>query len=211
MSVQISRRGLLGGIAALSGMAAVEPASAALRLPMARPSGLVTSSPKSAPEADLLAAAGDARTLRLFNLHTGEHAKITYWAEGKYEPEAMAEIDHILRDHRAHEAYRMAPDLLDLMYAMQLKLDTSEELNIISGYRSPQTNAALRANSKGVAKRSYHMKGMAVDIRVPNRNVGKVYDAAMDLRVGGVGYYPRSDFVHIDVGPVRRWGAARRA
>ena len=103
----------------------------------------------------------------------------------------------------------MAPDLLDLMYAMQLKLDTSEELNIISGYRSPQTNASLRAKSKGVAKRSYHMKGMAVDIRVPNRNVGKVYDAAMDLRVGGVGYYPRSDFVHIDVGPVRRWGAAR--
>ena len=190
-------------------MAAVEPASAALRLPMERPSGLITPSPKSSSEADLLSAAGDARTLRLFNTHTGEHAKITYWAEGKYEPEALAEINHILRDHRVDEVHKMAPDLLDLMYAMQLKLDTSDELNIISGYRSPQTNAALRAKSKGVAKHSYHMKGMAVDIRVPNRNVGKVYDAAMALRVGGVGYYPRSDFVHIDVGPVRRWGAAR--
>jgi len=147
--------------------------------------------------------------LKLLNTHTGERASVTYWADGKYEPQALAEINHILRDHRNNQVHEMAPDLLDLLYAMHLKLDTNEELHIISGYRSPETNAALRAKSKGVAKHSYHMKGMAADIRVPGRNVGRIYDAAMNLRVGGVGYYPRSEFVHIDVGPVRRWGATR--
>ena len=209
MSVEISRRGLLGGIAALSTMAAVEPASAALRLPLERPAGLILPTPKATPEKGLLAKAGDVRVLKLLNTHTGERASIPYWENGEYEPQALAEINHLLRDHRDNKVHEMAPGLLDLLYAMHMKLDTNEELHIISGYRSPETNAALRAKSKGVAKHSYHMKGMAADIRVPGRQTGRIYDAAMSLRVGGVGYYPRSEFVHIDVGPVRRWGATR--
>lgn len=145
------------------------------------------------------------RMLKFDNLHTGEKLKTVYWQNGKYLPGSLAEINHILRDFRANEVKPIDTDLLDLLNIMQKKLETDRPFEIISGYRSPRTNAMLRGRSSGVARNSYHMRGMAIDIRVPGRELVQVRRAALDLSRGGVGYYPSSGFVHVDVGPVRAW------
>jgi uncharacterized protein YcbK (DUF882 family) len=145
------------------------------------------------------------RSVALKNLHTGEHLNTVYWAEGRYVPDAMRRINWLLRDHYTDEVRRIDPELLDLLTKLQAKLRTREPFQILSGYRSPATNAMLASMTDGVAQHSLHMQGMAVDIRVPDRSLVKVQHAALSLAAGGVGFYPRSDFVHVDVGRIRRW------
>jgi uncharacterized protein YcbK (DUF882 family) len=146
-----------------------------------------------------------ARSIALHNLHTGERVNSIYWEEGKYIPETLHRVNWVLRDYRTEEVFRISPELVDLLARLQLRLRSREPYQVISGYRSPSTNAMLAAMTDGVAQNSLHMHGKAIDIRVPDRSLVKVHRAAMELEAGGVGYYPRSDFVHVDVGRVRRW------
>jgi uncharacterized protein YcbK (DUF882 family) len=149
-------------------------------------------------------AMGD-RSLSFYNTHTGESLKTVYWAQGDYFPEALNEISHILRDHYSGDVKAIAPGLLDLAHRLRRVLDVDAPIHIISGYRSPHTNAMLASRSGGVAKHSMHLDGAALDLRVPGRDLKDVHRAALALQGGGVGYYARSDFVHIDIGRVRRW------
>src|SRR5271155_130058 len=145
------------------------------------------------------------RTLRFYNLHTGETLNTVYSENGRYIPDALNQINYILRDFRANEIKAIDPRLLDLLYTLNGRLYTQEPFEIISGYRSPATNAMLAARSEGVARHSLHIEGKAADIRVPGRDLREVWRAAMDMWSGGVGFYPRSDFVHVDCGRVRFW------
>lgn len=151
-----------------------------------------------------LASKGERR-LAFHNLHTGESLKATYWQDGEYVADELAAINHVLRDHRAAEAGDMAPQLMDMLYVLQGKLGINRPFEVISGYRSPQTNAMLRSKSSGVAKKSRHMLGQAIDVRLPGKQLEDLLRAARDLRAGGVGYYARSRFIHLDTGPYRTW------
>ncbi|MEO6696923.1 MAG: DUF882 domain-containing protein [Gammaproteobacteria bacterium] len=145
------------------------------------------------------------RTLAFFNTHTGEHLNTVYCANGEYIPGALAEINRILRDHRNEQIGAMHPQLLDLLHAISARLDSRQPFHVISGFRSKESNAMLAERSGGVAKHSLHMQGLAMDIRVPGCDLAVLRKAAVALQGGGVGYYPRSDFVHVDVGRVRYW------
>jgi uncharacterized protein YcbK (DUF882 family) len=146
------------------------------------------------------------RSLSLLNTHTGESLKkVVYWEQGSYIPDALDHLNHVLRDHRTNEVHSIDPMTLDLMAAISRKFDGKRPFEIISGYRSPKTNRALSRNSKAVAKNSFHMQGKAVDLRLPGVPLKVLRKAALELRMGGVGYYPKSDFVHVDSGRVRHW------
>lgn len=145
------------------------------------------------------------RSLWLFNAHTEEEVHVVYWSRGSYVPEGLSRIDLLLRDHRTGDVVSMDPCLLDLLHDLSRRLDARGPFHVISGYRSPRTNAALRAQGHGVAKNSFHMKGMAADINLPGCPLPVLRRVALDADVGGVGYYPGPGFVHVDVGPVRRW------
>ena len=145
------------------------------------------------------------RTLRLYNTHTGESLRSVFWAEGQFIPDALKDINKLLRDHRNDKIAEMDPKLIVLLNDVSDKFGDSQVLHIISGYRSPESNAKLAAASGGVAKHSMHMDGKAIDIRVPGKNLVHVHKAAMAARGGGVGYYPDSQFVHMDTGRVRSW------
>ena len=145
------------------------------------------------------------RALSLDNIHTGEKMRTIYWQEGAYLPEALAEINYLLRDFRTGEVKDIDTDLLDLLFALQRKLDSHVAFDVISGYRSPETNSLLHSKSDGVAKNSLHTLGMAIDIRLPGYELKTLRSTAIDLRRGGVGYYPKSDFVHVDIGRIRYW------
>ncbi len=151
------------------------------------------------------AAGPGARALAFRNLHTGEFLRATYWAAGQYVREGLSQIDRLLRDHRTNLVHPIDRRLLDLLDELHGRLDTTGPFEVISGYRSPATNARLVATSSGVASGSLHVAGMAIDIRVPGRPLQAVRDAAKALGGGGVGYYPDSNFVHVDVGRVRYW------
>lgn len=148
------------------------------------------------------------RTLCFYNLHTGESLKTAYWVEGEYIPESLTDINHLMRDFRNNEIKPIDLNLLNLLHAITLQLDTSKPVQLISGYRSPSTNALLHAHSSGVAKHSLHMDGMAADIRIPGHDLRELHKVAIAMQRGGVGYYPRSDFVHVDVGHLRYWTGA---
>ncbi len=145
------------------------------------------------------------RTLTLQNLHTGEKLNVMYQERGVYLAQALKEINYILRDHRTGEIEPIDIRLLDLLYSLQNRLETSGTIHVISGYRSPETNRLLNQQSNGVAKKSLHMKGKAVDIRMPGVDLRFLKKAAVSMGRGGVGYYPSSAFVHVDTGPVRYW------
>lgn len=145
------------------------------------------------------------RCLSFYNIHTGEALNAVYWSVDGYVPEALDDINHILRDFRTGEIKPIEPDLLDLLHTLRTSLGTQESLHVISGYRSPETNAVLREKSLGVAEKSLHIEGRAADIRLPGYSTRDLHQAALALGVGGVGYYPTSDFVHVDTGPVRSW------
>jgi uncharacterized protein YcbK (DUF882 family) len=151
------------------------------------------------------AAASPSRSLSLLNLHTGEALKATYWEAGAYVSDALSALNRLLRDHRTGEVHPMSPSLLDLVSTLTDKLETKQTVQIISGYRSPQSNAALHRASSGVATKSLHMQGQALDIRIAGVDLARLRDAAWSMQRGGVGFYPGSDFVHVDVGRVRRW------
>jgi uncharacterized protein YcbK (DUF882 family) len=148
------------------------------------------------------------RTLAFDCTNTGETLDpIDYWVEGKYVPDALDEINDALRDYRTGEVYPIATRLLDLLHGLGTRLETGGRFELTSGYRSPETNAALHELDSGVASNSLHMKGLAADISVPDRDLRDVYETALAMRMGGVGYYPDpdDDFIHLDVGRVRRW------
>jgi uncharacterized protein YcbK (DUF882 family) len=147
------------------------------------------------------------KKLSFLNLHTGERTRATYWANGRYIPEGMRAINHVLRDHRTGDRYTIDPDLFDVLYLLQHKLGTRQEFHVISAYRSPATNAKLAEQNGGVAKNSMHTHGKAIDIRLPGRKLSDLRTAALSLQMGGVGYYPSSNFVHLDTGHVRTWGS----
>jgi len=145
------------------------------------------------------------RTLRLYNTHTGESLRSVFWAEGQFIPDALKDINKLLRDHRNDKVADMDPKLILLLNDVSDKFGDGQTLHIISGYRSPESNAKLAAASNGVAKHSMHMDGKAIDIRMPGKNLAQLHKAAMSMKGGGVGYYPDSQFVHMDTGRVRYW------
>lgn len=145
------------------------------------------------------------RKLNLRNLRTGEQVTASFWEEGHYLDEGLSSFNRVMRDVRRNEVFPIDRTLYDQLFLLQHRLGRKGEIQIISGYRSPETNRMLQQRSKGVAKKSYHMLGQAVDLRMPGVALADLQRAAKQLRVGGVGYYPRSDFVHLDTGPVRSW------
>ncbi len=151
------------------------------------------------------AALAAARKLSFHHTHTGETLSTTYWQNGIYDSSALNELNFILRDFVNGAEEPIDRRLLDLLADLHHNLGSHAPFEIISAYRSPATNAMLRANSDGVAKNSYHMKAMAIDIRLQDVPLDKLHQVAVDMKRGGVGIYRKSDFVHIDVGPVRYW------
>jgi len=145
------------------------------------------------------------RQLAFYHLHTGEKLSTTYWADGDYITQELQSLNHLLRDHRSGEIQSIDTNLLDLLYVLHQQVDKAGAYHIISGYRSPKTNAKLRQQSNGVAKKSLHMQGKAIDVRLPGVELKHLRKVALNLRVGGVGYYPKSDFVHLDTGRHRFW------
>jgi len=175
-----SRRAILGAFAGLCAIAAA---------------------PTYANAAGFLRGAGDIRRIRLSNQRTGEALDTIYWADGRYIPEAMTEISFFMRDWRQNEVRQYHPANIDILAATLRMLETEEPYLVISGYRTPQTNRMLR----GAARDSYHMKAMAADVRLQSRDIRYISKAAFACNGGGVGIYPRSNFVHMDCGPVRSW------
>lgn len=160
----------------------------------------------------VLAAKGPAKSLSLYNSHTDESLGVAYSKNGCYVPEALQKIDHLFRDYRTGDIKPIDPRLLDYLHAISksMKLTPQNPFHVISAYRSPRTNALLRRRSRKVAKNSYHMRGMAVDIRLPGYRTSSLRKAARRLRLGGVGYYPGPRFVHIDLGKARTWSSGWR-
>ncbi len=162
-----------------------------------------------APMGSALARTADqqVRGLSLVNLHTSESIAIDYFADGAYIPEALRALDRFMRDPIDGTRHRMSPGLYDLLNRIHGLMETPLPFHLISGYRSPKTNAMLRRRSRGVAKRSLHMRGLAADIRLPGRDLKYLWRAARALEGGGVGLYTRSNFIHVDTGRPRSWGA----
>ena len=180
----MTRRGLLGAFAAT----------------------MVIAAPTLSNAFGVLKGAGDIRRIRMYSGRTGESMDTIYWIEGEYIPEVLKEINHFMRDWRSDETIKIDPRNVDIMAASHRLMDVSEPYMLLSGYRSPGTNAMLRSKSSGVAKNSLHMKGQAADLRLKSRTVGQMAKAASACSSGGVGRYSRSNFVHMDCGPVRSWG-----
>ena len=143
--------------------------------------------------------------LSLYNTHTHESLDVCYYAQGQYSSKSLTKIDHILRDHRTEEIKPIHKGLLNLLHSISMTLDQPARFHIVSGYRSPETNAELSKQSKYVVKNSLHMKGEAADIRIPGYDTRRLRNVCMKLKAGGVGYYRKSDFVHLDIGLVRHW------
>ncbi len=191
----MDRRNFLkfAGTTAFNG-ALVGGSAAAMLLP-----ANATTPPVAAP------ARSDARLLSFVNTHTGDTFADAYWERGNYVPDAMAAINHVMRDHRSGETHAIDPRLLDQLHTLKGVVGGAAPYQIISGYRSPASNAMLREQSSGVATRSLHMEGRAIDIRVGGVDLPRLRDAALGMQAGGVGYYEASDFIHVDTGRVRRW------
>jgi uncharacterized protein YcbK (DUF882 family) len=149
--------------------------------------------------------APDAHLISLLNVNTGERLSCAYREKGILVPDATAALDRLLRDHRNDEIRPIDPQLLDLLHDTAANFGSSEPFQVVSGYRSAATNAAMRRRGAGVAKHSYHINGRAVDVSLPGVQLAQLRRAARDLKSGGVGYYPGSRFVHLDTGPVRSW------
>lgn len=149
--------------------------------------------------------ASHQRQLSLVNLHTEEVLDTVYWSHGNYVQAELDKVNHILRDHRTGDVHRIDPRLLDLLVQLRDVMQSTEAFHVISGYRSPATNKMLRKKDSGIGIKSLHMLGKAIDIRLPGIPLDHLRDAALKLKLGGVGYYPKSSFVHVDVGRVRFW------
>ncbi|HEX3862078.1 MAG TPA: DUF882 domain-containing protein [Stellaceae bacterium] len=174
----LTRRRVLGTAAVATGVALVRPATAVSFAP---------------------------RSVSLYNTHTSEWVRTVYWADGHYIRDAVRDINWVLRDHHSNEVRPMNAGVLDVLGMLRHRLECNDPFLIISGYRSPTTNHMMYLRGDGVASNSFHIKGMAIDLRCEGRDLTHVHSAALSMRCGGVGYYPRSDFVHVDCGPVRCW------
>ncbi len=172
--------------------------------PVLLKSSLVSSAIQSGVPYVDMRSGGANRQISLFNTHTGEHLSSAYWKNGQFDDKTLSHIDYILRDHRENKIHPMSTKLIDIIYSIQQHFG-NKELHIVSGYRTPKTNAMLREVSSGVARNSYHIKGMAIDLRIPGVPTKRIRNFAQTQRAGGVGWYPNSGFVHIDIGPVRFW------
>jgi uncharacterized protein YcbK (DUF882 family) len=153
----------------------------------------------------LLARSVGIRALQFVHTHTGERLAVEYFGGGTYLPDALAAINHLLRDFRTGDVHTIDPGLLDLLYSLTSLTGATRPFQIISGYRSPATNEMLRQHTDGVAAGSLHLCGQAIDVRLADVPLAKLRDAALAVRGGGVGYYPGQDFVHVDTGRVRAW------
>src|SRR5579863_2557997 len=158
-----------------------------------------------ASRAGICADSVEERALSFSHTHTGETLSVVYFRDGHYLPESLGRVKNLLRDFRTNEEHTIDPALLDILFELQLKAHHNGPFEVISGYRSPQTNAALRSRSSAVAEHSLHMQGRAIDIRLRGFPTAKLRDIAIALQRGGVGFYPVSDFVHVDTGRVRKW------
>lgn len=167
--------------------------------------GLVTMASSSAWAAAIRMPNSGSFKVAFRNQHTGESFNGVYRVGNKYLPDAFNQINHVLRDFRTGEEFPIDPRSIDIVYMLQSKTGSREPIEVLSGYRSPKTNSMLRHASSGVAKNSLHMVGQAIDLRLPGYSTRRLRDVAIDLRAGGVGYYPKSDFVHVDSGKVRHW------
>ena len=183
-STLITRRGVLGAFAATA----------------------VTAAPKYANAFSLLKGAGDIRSLNMVSQRSGERLNTVYWIEGKYIPEALHEINRLMRDWRSGTSIDIDTRTIDILAASHRLLDTDTPYLLLSGYRSPKTNAMLRSRSRSVARNSLHMKGQAADVRISGRSISQISRAAISCSAGGVGKYSRANFVHMDCGAVRVWG-----
>lgn len=151
-------------------------------------------------------AVNDTRTVKLFNVHNQEVINQVYWRNGYYHPEGLQALNHFFRDWRNNKQHNIDPQLYDILYALQIETGSQDSgLHLISGYRSPETNAMLRSRSNGVAKTSLHTRGLAADIRSPRAKLSTLRKTAVNLGEGGVGFYPKSNFIHVDTGRVRTW------
>ena len=150
-------------------------------------------------------AASSRKSLSFYNTHTDEFLETVYFKNGEYQSESLIKINCILRDHRNRKTKPIDPRLLEALYLIRQKIPSNQPFHVISGYRSPETNSYLRSQSRGIARKSYHMRGQALDFRLPGYPLSKLRQVAMRLQIGGVGYYPNNNFIHVDVGPVRCW------
>lgn len=166
----------------------------------------VTAAPTYSHAFGFLRGGGNIRRLKMYSGRTGEHIDVIYWVDGRYVRPAMREINYFMRDWRQDKAVKIDTRTVDLMAAAHKLLDVDEPYTLLSGYRTPKTNAMLSRRSGGVAKNSLHMKGQAADLRLQSRSVSQMARAAVKCNVGGVGRYSRSNFVHMDCGSVRTWG-----
>jgi uncharacterized protein YcbK (DUF882 family) len=155
--------------------------------------------------APAVAAASGPRCVSFVHTHTGETLRAVYYRDGCYQPECLAQVDHLLRDFRTGDVHSIDPALLDILFELQLRADRDGPFEVISGYRSPATNAMLRRRSEGVALHSMHLEGRAIDLRLGGYPTLQLAAHARTLGRGGVGYYASSDFVHVDTGRVRYW------
>jgi uncharacterized protein YcbK (DUF882 family) len=169
------------------------------------PVGLRPTPVESFAAASTQGAVVEPRWIHLRNIHTDEKLEAVYWENGEYVPDAVQALNKVLRDYRNDETHPMDPGLYDILDQIRAKTQSKSPFQIISGYRSPATNRMLSERSGEVAKRSLHMDGKAMDIKLEDVDLRYVQAAALDLAMGGVGYYPVSNFVHVDVGPVRKW------
>ncbi len=180
----LTRRALLGAFAATALVAA----------------------PTYSKAAGFLRGSGDIRRIRMYSGRTGERIDMIYWIDGKYIKDAVREVNHFMRDWRTNQVKSIDLRTLDIMAASHNLLNVNEPYMMLSGYRSPATNAMLRRRSRGVAKNSLHVKGQAADLRLSSRSVSQVARAAASCNAGGVGRYSRSNFTHMDCGVIRTWG-----
>lgn len=150
-------------------------------------------------------AAPHERSLRFYNTHTGETLRTMFWAEGQFIPDALQDINRLLRDHRSNTVAPIDPELIVLLNKVSTQFGSNNVVHVISGYRSPETNRKLAEASGGVAKHSMHLEGKAIDVRIPGYDLNDLRKAALAQKRGGVGYYPDSKFVHMDTGRVRHW------
>ncbi|KAA9008705.1 YcbK family protein [Histidinibacterium aquaticum] len=167
----------------------------------------VTAAPTYSMAAGFLRGSGDIRRLKMYNGRTGEKIEMIYWIDGQYVADAVQEVNHFMRDWRNGKVKQIDTRTLDIMAASWNLLRVDEPFTLISGYRSPETNAMLRANSSGVASNSLHLQGQAADLQLRSRSVSQIASAAASCRAGGVGRYSGSNFVHMDCGRVRSWGS----
>lgn len=184
MTLDLSRRGILGVFAATS----------------------IAAAPVMANAFGIIRGAGDYRRIRMYSGRTGESIDTIYWVDGKYIRDALSEINIFMRDWRVGQVIGIDPRTIDVAAASHRLLQTNKPYMMLSGYRSPQTNAMLRERTPGVARNSLHIQGKAADLRLKSRSVAQIYGAARTCQAGGVGKYSRSNFVHMDCGPLRTWG-----